>query len=92
LDAIHRALPMLFMEDEKTFSDNAERFAALSHRHQEITSLVSGGLSNKQIAEKLGVTVGTVKSHLHAIYEQLGVRSRFALMIALAHRNKPKSN
>jgi two-component system nitrate/nitrite response regulator NarL len=82
----------MLMEDEKTFSDNAERLAALSDRRQEITSLVCDGLSNKQIAKRLSVTEGTVKSHLHAIYEQLGVGSRIALMIALAHRNKPNSD
>jgi DNA-directed RNA polymerase specialized sigma24 family protein len=37
-------------------------------------------------AERLGITEGTVKIHLHSIFEQLGVRSRIELMIALAAR------
>jgi predicted transcriptional regulator len=45
-------------------------------------------LCNKEIAEKLGVTEGTVKAHLHAIFEKLGVRSRIELMIALSGRSK----
>jgi DNA-binding NarL/FixJ family response regulator len=39
------------------------------------------------IAEKLGVSEGNVKGHLHAIYEKLGVNSRTKLMIALADRS-----
>jgi two-component system, NarL family, nitrate/nitrite response regulator NarL len=78
------------MHQPKTFSDIAEPFAELSHREQQVIALVCDGISNKEIAEKLGVTEGTVKIHLHSIYEQLGVRSRIELMIALANRSKSK--
>jgi two-component system, NarL family, nitrate/nitrite response regulator NarL len=78
------------MHQPKTFSDIAEPFAELSHREQQVIALVCDGISNKEIAEKLGVTEGTVKIHLHSIYEQLGVRSRIELMIALADRSKSK--
>jgi two-component system nitrate/nitrite response regulator NarL len=70
----------------KTLSDIAEPFAELSHREHQIVRLVCDGRSNKEIAAKLGVTEGTVKCHLHSIFEQLGVRSRVELMIALADR------
>jgi DNA-binding NarL/FixJ family response regulator len=69
-------------------SDIGERFAALSRRQQQVVSLVCDGLTNKMIAGKLGVNEGTVKSHLHAIYDKLGVQSRIALMVASADRNK----
>jgi RNA polymerase sigma factor (sigma-70 family) len=72
----------------KNFSDIAEPFSELSTRAEQVITLVCGGLSNKEIAEKLGVTEGTVKAHLHAIFEKLGVRSRIELMIALADRSK----
>jgi DNA-binding NarL/FixJ family response regulator len=39
------------------------------------------------IARKLGMSEGTVKTHLHAVYEKLGVLSRTQLMIALADRS-----
>jgi DNA-binding NarL/FixJ family response regulator len=68
----------------------AERFAALSGRQQQVANLVCDGLSNKMIAEKMGVNEGTVKSHLHAIYDKLGVQSRIALMIALLERSTQK--
>ena len=76
------------MHQPKNFSDIAEPFAELSHREQQVITLLSGGLSNKEIANKLGVTEGTVKAHLHAIFEKLGVRSRIEIMIALAGRTK----
>jgi two-component system nitrate/nitrite response regulator NarL len=76
------------MYQPKNFSDIAEPFSQLSTREQQIVTLVCGGLSNKEIAAKLGVTEGTVKAHLHAIFEKLGVRSRIEIMIALAGRTK----
>jgi two-component system nitrate/nitrite response regulator NarL len=72
----------------KNFSDIAEPFSELSAREQQVITLVCDGLSNREIAEKLRVAEGTIKGHLHAIFEKLGVRSRIELMIALADRSK----
>jgi len=63
---------------------SAEQFAALSARQQQVASLAFKGLSNRAIAAKLDITEGTVKSHLHSIYDKLGIQSRISLMIALA--------
>jgi DNA-binding NarL/FixJ family response regulator len=49
----------------------------LTRREIEILQLVSGGRSNRQVAEILYVTDQTVKFHLANIYRKLGVRSRF---------------
>ncbi|HXZ99105.1 MAG TPA: LuxR C-terminal-related transcriptional regulator [Candidatus Binatia bacterium] len=49
---------------------------ALSERELEVLQLVALGRSNSQIAAKLFVTVGTVKSHLHTISGKLGVANR----------------
>ena len=76
------------MHQPKTFSDIAEPFADLSYRERQVVSLVCDGLSNKEIAERLGITEGTIKIHLHSVYEQLGVRSRIELMIAMSGRSK----
>jgi LuxR family maltose regulon positive regulatory protein len=48
----------------------------LSAREAEVLALVAKGRSNAQIAEELFVTVGTVKSHVHAIATKLGTTSR----------------
>ena len=49
----------------------------LTRRELEILQLVSGGRSNRQVAEILWVTDQTVKFHLANVYRKLGVRSRF---------------
>jgi LuxR family maltose regulon positive regulatory protein len=48
----------------------------LSERELEILQLIAVGKSNKELAELLVLTVGTVKWHLNNIYSKLGVRSR----------------
>ena len=48
----------------------------LSDRELEILQLIATGLSNRELAEQLVVTVGTVKWHLNNIYSKLNVRSR----------------
>jgi DNA-binding NarL/FixJ family response regulator len=55
----------------------------LTKRRRQVAVLASRGLSNRQIAEKLGLTLGTVKVHLHAIYEKLNIHTRTKLAIAL---------
>lgn len=48
----------------------------LTQREQEILQLVSKGLLYKEIAEKLTITTGTVKQHLHKIYDKLQVSNK----------------
>ena len=48
----------------------------LSERELEVLRLVSAGLSNREIAEKLVISKATVKSHIHNICGKLGVRNR----------------
>lgn len=55
----------------------------LSVREREVAQEVAGGLSNKEIAAKLGITERTVKAHLGAIFEKLGVRDRLQLVLRL---------
>ena len=51
----------------------------LSKRETEIVKMVAAGLRNKEIAMKLSIGEGTVKTHLHTIYEKLGVHGRVEL-------------
>ena len=52
----------------------------LTRRQLQIVQLLKTGASNKEIARVLGISDGTVKVHLHAIYERLGVTSRCKLV------------
>ncbi|KON81181.1 response regulator transcription factor [Azoarcus sp. PA01] len=62
--------------------------ASLSARESEVARETAAGLSNKEIALKLGITERTVKAHLGAIFDKLGVRDRLQLVLRLsAHRS-----
>lgn len=50
--------------------------ASITEREQDVLKLVSEGLSNQEIAAKLCISPGTVKTHLTNIYGKLGVNSR----------------
>jgi len=52
----------------------------LTPREIEILYLVSEGLSNKAIGDKMCISEGTVKVHLHNMYEKLQLKSRMALL------------
>jgi DNA-binding NarL/FixJ family response regulator len=54
----------------------------LTRREHEVAALAAGGLQDKEIAYRLGITHGTAKLHLHNIYTKLGVGSRVKLAVA----------
>ena len=58
-----------------------EMSEALTSREIEIVKMVARGLRNKAIAEGLSISEGTVKVHLHNIYEKLGVDGRLELVL-----------
>jgi two-component system nitrate/nitrite response regulator NarL len=53
----------------------------LTVRERDVVRLVCHGLRNRQIAETLGITPGTVKVHLMHIFEKTGLKDRFALAV-----------
>ena len=53
----------------------------LTARETEVMKNVAGGLSNQKIAEKLIVSEGTIKIHVHNIYRKLGIRNRVDLTL-----------
>jgi DNA-binding NarL/FixJ family response regulator len=55
--------------------------SSLSGREQEILDCAAAGRSNKEIADQLCVSVDTVKTHLHHIYQKLSVDGRVEAVI-----------
>jgi DNA-binding NarL/FixJ family response regulator len=53
----------------------------LTPREAQIAALVAEGLRNRAIGERLSISEGTVKIHLHNIYEKLGVQGRLELVL-----------
>jgi two-component system, NarL family, nitrate/nitrite response regulator NarL len=60
--------------------------ADLTPRESDVVRQVAQGLRNKEIARNLGITEGTVKMHLHNLYEKLGVSSRTELALLAKER------
>jgi len=60
------------------------RQRALSDRERELIQLVRQGLKNREIADRLKTTEGTVKAYLHAIFDKVGVENRTELAMKAA--------
>ncbi|MFF4324257.1 response regulator [Streptomyces sp. NPDC001568] len=56
--------------------DRADRTDLLTQREREVLGMLGAGLSNAQIAERLHLVEGTIKTYVSAILSQLGVRNR----------------
>lgn len=62
----------------------------LSKREQQVAELVATGVSNREVAEQLHITVRTVKEHLTSIFAKLGIQDRLQLILMArdGHRTK----
>ena len=58
----------------------------LTRREQEILALLAKGYLYKEIADQLGITLSTVRAHLHAVYEKLHVQSRTEAVVKFLDR------
>ena len=78
LQFVGRILAALHGSDETTavVPESQPLLDALTSREFSILGLLSQGLSNKEIADQLFISTGTVKRHLHNIYGKLAVGSR----------------
>jgi LuxR family maltose regulon positive regulatory protein len=63
-------------EEADRDTSSAALVEQLSEREIEVLRLVSAGLSNREIAEKLYLSPGTIKTHVHNICGKLGVTNR----------------
>lgn len=65
--------------------EDRRRIDRLTAREREVLAMLGRGLSNHDIAERLGIGIGTVKTHVGAILEKSGSASRVQAAL-LAHR------
>ena len=80
---IHPTLTQAFIEEVRLVERKPE--APLSRREIEILQRVAYGATTKEVADKLGISPHTVKTHLERIFEKLGANDR-AQAVAIAIR------
>lgn len=64
-------------------ANDSNALSTLTDREMEIAGLIRAGLRNREIAGRCGLTEGTVKVHLHSIFQKLGIKSRSELIIMM---------
>ena len=87
LDAVTEAIgrERKRLHEEKSASEDRTRFASLTSRERQVMALVTGGLMNKQIAAKIGISEPTVKIHRGHVMQKMRVRS-LADLVLIAER------
>jgi len=74
-EAVGRALEKMLRHEQSR--QKVREF--LTPREIDIVRMVAAGLGNREIGEKLFISEGTVKTHLHSVYEKLGLKGRVQL-------------
>jgi DNA-binding NarL/FixJ family response regulator len=67
--------------------EEGSRLSRLTEREKQILAYAAAGLGNKLIADQLCVSVDTVKTHLHHIYQKLAVTGRVEAILAYLHES-----
>ena len=65
-------------------NENTILFDEMTGREREIAVLLAEGLTNRQIADKLYISEGTVKNYISSIYDKTGIHDRVKLVVALS--------
>jgi DNA-binding NarL/FixJ family response regulator len=74
----------LGVEADPEISDLIQRLQTLTPQQSRVLSMLAEGLLNKQIAYELGVSEATIKAHVSAVLQKLGVDSRTQAVIQLS--------
>jgi DNA-binding NarL/FixJ family response regulator len=77
----HRSVVRALQKVARREAGVARLSAMVTPRELQIVKMIAGGLRNKEIAGRLAISEGTVKIHLHNIYEKLGVDGRLELLL-----------
>jgi DNA-binding NarL/FixJ family response regulator len=84
LDALRHAMPVRLQ--------NSQGVDLLSKRQEDVVRLVSEGLTNREIAARLGLSDHTVRNYLFRVFDRLGISTRVELVLyCLQRRQKDAS-
>lgn len=84
LPAILQRMIAAFPQPEEKGFHQPPFFDQLSVREREVAQWVSEGMANKEIAEKMQITVRTVKAHMTSILSKTGIRDRLELALKMS--------
>ena len=71
----------LSSRDKESLDPQRKRISSLTERERQVIALITEGLKNRQIAERLFISPTTVTHHLSSIYSKLGVTDRLELVV-----------
>ena len=75
-------------QEQRKVANTANVLSVLTDRERQIMRLVSEGLSNKEIGRRLNIADGTIKVHLHNIFQKLEISNRTVLAaLAISHND-----
>ena len=67
-----------------TKNTSDDLYVEMTEREREIAGLLAEGLTNRQIADKLYISEGTVKNYISSLYDKTGIHDRVKLVVALS--------
>ena len=73
----------LLQKNKDVSEANEELLSDMTEREKEICRLLSKGLNNRQIANELYISEGTVKNYIPSIYDKTGIHDRSKLIVAM---------
>ena len=81
LSVLSPELLVSLVPDARELNETDDVFDDLTPREAEVLDLISEGLSNKQIAKRLAISVNTVKFHVNALLSKFGAKTRTELAV-----------
>ncbi len=75
----HNALEIQNLERDENHLEQLNRKFKISKREREVIDLICEGKTNKEIEDRLFISIQTVKDHIYRIYQKTGVRNRVEL-------------
>lgn len=76
-------LAVLLQKNKNIAEANEDLLADMTEREKEICTLLDKGLNNRQIADELYISEGTVKNYISSIYDKTGIHDRSKLIVAM---------
>lgn len=80
---VMQRMAILMQGRREASAASTELLSDMTEREKEICTLLSKGFSNRQIADELYISEGTVKNYISSIYDKTGIHDRSKLIVAM---------